>query len=143
MSLCLHVLLLPFLHQEVPMHRLSILCVALFILGSSDVTNAQDKKRDGKDDVVGARWEFEATYGEEVVTGTFRVYRKEVFLGGKKVGTVEPSSPTETKLVIDGHPKLNGTTVLTKTGQKPPIWRGKLQHKRGKEWKIVVRVKDR
>ncbi len=123
-----------------------ILRCLLFVIATLLTENSafcQATGSDGVDDVKGARWDFQATDGEEVVEkGFFRVADKVIYKGKKKVGKVEAESRTETKLLIDDFEKLNGKVTLKKVGEKPPVWEGTLKRKDGKRLKIKVTFKD-
>ena len=88
----------------------------------------------------GAIWTFKAVNGSEVVEGQYRVYRKEVFRGNRKVGVVKPKSANVTTLEITGFPKLNGTTILNRT--KGPHWEGTLKRDDGSKWVIDIDIKE-
>lgn len=121
--------------------RCSIFVVASLL--TSNVAFCQATGEDGVDDVKGARWDFQAFDGDEVVEkGFFRVADKVIYKGKKKVGKVEAESRTETKFYIDGFEKLNGKVTLKKVGEKPPVWEGTLKRKDGKRLKIKVTFKD-
>ncbi|MGL4461469.1 MAG: hypothetical protein ACRC1K_04895 [Planctomycetia bacterium] len=107
------------------------------------VQGASKPKKDGVADVVGTIWTFTAVKKGETETGKFRVYKKEVFKGDQKVGYVDPKDDDETKLVIDGFPKLNGTSILRKTKTRPVKWTGDLIHTDGSKWELTVVVKDK
>lgn len=117
--------------------------LAVATLLTSSTAFCQATGKDGVDDVKGARWDFQATDGDEVVEkGFFRVADKVIYKGKKKVGKVEAESRTETKFYIDGFEKLNGKVTLEKVGEKPPVWEGTLKRKDGKRLKIKVTFKD-
>lgn len=88
----------------------------------------------------GAIWEFKAINGSEEISGQYRVFKKEVFRGNRKVGVVKPKSATVTTLEITGFPKLNGTTVLHRVGG--PHWEGVLKRDDGSKWVITIDIKD-
>lgn len=119
----------------------------LFVLGLVLATcfsaaHAQPRK-DGVDDVRGARWGYTITRDRKTVKGEFRVLNHEVFQNGRKVGDVRPKGSTETVIVINGVPELNGRAVLTKTDTKPPVWKGELKRANGNVWPIEVIMTDR
>lgn len=103
--------------------------------------------KDGKDDVLGARWHYvidkKGDDNEDVEKGVFRVYKKVIYRKDRKVGLVHASSPTETKLEINDLPELNGTAKLRKVDAKPPVWKGVLVRKDGTKWKMTVEMRDR
>ena len=117
--------------------------VVFALLLTAESAFCQATGKDGVDDVKGARWDFHATEGAEVVEkGFFRVADKVIYKGKKKVGKVEAESRTETKLLIDNFEKLNGKVVLKKVEEKPPVWEGTLKRKDGKRLKIKVTFRD-
>ena len=121
--------------------RCSLLVVATLL--TENIAFCQATGKDGVDDVKGARWDFQATDGDEVVEkGFFRVADKVIYKGKKKVGKVEAESRTETKLLIDDFEKLNGKVVLKKIEEKPPVWEGTLKRKDGKRLKLKVTFRD-
>jgi hypothetical protein len=122
---------------------LSLIVVALVAAPGEAQDKKKKRKRDGKDDVVGTIWAFKATKGTETERGQFRVYLKDVFKGGDKVGVVIPKDNDETTMVIDGFKKLNGKVVLRRVGRNPTVWRGVLLHADGSKWDIVIDVKDK
>lgn len=118
------------------------LCVFnVFVLAA----NAQKTGKDGVDDVAGARWHYELTRDGEkkpFERGVFRVNNKVIYKGKTKVGVIQAQSRTETTLHIDGLPEINGVAKLKKTGEKPPIWEGRLERKAGKHFKMRVEFRD-
>ena len=121
--------------------RCSLLVVATLL--TENIAFCQATGKDGVDDVKGARWDFQATDGDEVVEkGFFRVADKVIYKGKKKVGKVEAESRTETKLLIDDFEKLNGKVVMKKIEEKPPVWEGTLKRKDGKRLKLKVTFRD-
>ena len=121
--------------------RCLLLVVAALLAENSAFCQVTGK--DGVDDVKGARWDFQATDGDEVVEkGFFRVADKVIYKGKKKVGRVEAESRTETKLLINNFEKLNGKVVLKKVEEKPPVWEGTLKRKDGKRLKMKVTFRD-
>src|SRR5947207_3008446 len=86
-----------------------------FSLGTRLVVAQANK--DGVDDVVGARWEYEihkVKDSDKSEKGLFRVKDKVIYRNNKKVGVIHAQSRTETTLLIDGLPELNGKATLTK-----------------------------
>ena len=128
---------------------LTLVSLALLTIAfSSGSALAQNKKgnKDGVDDVVGARWEYEIHMvgdKEQVEKGLFRIKDKVMYRNNKKVGEVHAQSATETKLTIDGLPEINGKATLKKVDEKPPVWRGHLVCKDGTKWKMKVEMRDR
>ena len=121
--------------------RCSLLVVATLL--TENIAFCQATGKDGVDDVKGARWDFQATDGDEVVEkGFFRVADKVIYKGKKKVGKVEAESRTETKLLIVDFEKLNGKVVMKKIEEKPPVWEGTLKRKDGKRLKLKVTFRD-
>ncbi len=107
---------------------------------------AQKGNKDGVDDVVGARWHYEIHMvgdKEHVEKGLFRIKDKVIYRNNKKVGEVHAQSDTETTLIINGLPELNGKATLKKVDEKPPVWRGHLVRKDGAKWKMKVEMRDR
>ena len=119
-----------------------VLLLAVACLAGEQLADAQQRK-DGKDDVVGARWQYVITHDKKKETGVFRVYNKEIFRGARKVGNVDPHGPDRTTLIVDGLPEINGRAELRKVGQRPPIWKGTLIRPNGSKWAMEVEVRDR
>jgi hypothetical protein len=123
--------------------------VALFILcGLAAPACAQEKKKDGVDDVKGAIWSYKINRDGREEEGQFRVYNLEVFRGKDKVGVVRPQGKgpqgrETTVLIIRQIPELNGRATLRKFEERPPVWRGKLERANGRIWDIEVEIKDR
>lgn len=121
-----------------------VLALALVAILVPATTFGQGKKKkDDTDNRVGTIWAFTAVDGSDVEKGQFRVYQKEVFKGARKVGYIEPKGRNQTTMVITDFARLNGTTELRKTGQRPPVWEGVLKRRGGSSWNIKVEVKDR
>lgn len=118
--------------------RCSIFVVASLL--TSNVAFCQATGEDGVDDVKGARWDFQAFDGDEVVEkGFFRVADKVIYKGKKKVGKVEAESRTETKFYIDGFEKLNGKVTFKKVwGETTSLGR----HAKTKRWQAVKDQSD-
>ena len=100
--------------------------------------------RDGKDDVVGTRWQYTLKNGQRVERGTFRVRNLTVFKGPSQVGVVlpNPKQPDESTLTITRLSDMNGVAVIRKTARKPPVWRGTLKKTDGTTWDLRIIVKD-
>jgi hypothetical protein len=116
------------------------------VMLSSGSALAQKGNKDGVDDVDGTRWHYEIDMvrdKEHVEKGLFRVKDKVIYRNNKKVGEIHAQSATETTLIIDGLPELNGKATLKKVDEKPPVWRGHLVRKDGTKWKMKVEMKDK
>ena len=90
----------------------------------------------------GLIWEFTAVKGSEVVKGQYRVFRKEVFKGARKVGVIQPISRDETTLEVTGFPLLNGKTHLHRARQESSDWVGTLTKDDGSKWAITIVIKE-
>ena len=92
-------------------HVLPVVLVAVVsLLSAVGRVAAEDKP---KDRVFGAIWSYKLTRdGAKPQKGTFRVYRDDVFLKDKKVGTVRRKGGGETVLTIGGIPQMIGTALL-------------------------------
>lgn len=119
----------------------SIACVVVVWFCLANPACAQD--RDGKDDVVGTIWRYTITNGNKKDNGQFRVYKKDIFKGSKKVGEVHPKDEDETTLVFTNYEEFKGKAVLRKTKTSPPTWNGTLHRQNGTHWKMEVVVKDK
>jgi hypothetical protein len=120
---------------------MALLVVTAFGISAS----AQTKGKDGVADVAGARWHYEITNGADkkpVEKGVFRVNEKVIYKGKDKVGLIKAQSRTETTLIIEHLPEINGTAKLKKVSEKPPIWEGTLERKGGKHFKMRVEFRD-
>jgi hypothetical protein len=105
-----------------------------------------DKKKDkgdGKDDVLGALWEFKLTREGRKEEGQFRVYQREIFRGGKKVGSVYIKDNDESSFKISGWPEMNGEATIRKVKQQPVVWKGDFTRANGQKWNIELEVKDK
>jgi hypothetical protein len=100
-----------------------------------------NKGKDGKDDIVGAVWEYTLKKGKETSSGQFRVSENRIFKGAKKVGKVEPNGD-ETTITITDWDEMNGTAKLTKNRRAPAGASGTLTKKDGSEWEMKVTWKD-
>lgn len=125
------------------MRRFTPACVLAVLALFASVAWGVGKGKDGKDDVVGARWNYTLTKGSEEVKGHFRVYKKEVFHGGDKVGTVDVKDEDETTITFFVNwPEMHGKAILRKHHNRPPGANGKLHKKDGSEWEMKVHWKD-
>ncbi len=105
-----------------------------------------DKKKDkgdGKDDVLGAIWEYKLTREGRKEEGQFRVYQREIFRGGKKVGSVYVKDNDESSFKISGWPEMNGEAKIRKVKQQPIVWKGDFTRENGQKWNIELEVKDK
>ena len=115
------------------LRRRSVPLYAFLMIGFCLPASGQTTGKDRVEDVVGARWHYEITNGTDkkpVEKGVFRVNQKIIYKGKNKVGAVQAQNQTETKLVIDGIPEINGKATLKKVGEKPPVWEGILERKK-------------
>src|SRR6476469_5758682 len=92
------------------------LVIALGLAAASDALAAPKKA----DNVMGAIWSYTLTKGDKKESGTFRVYKKEIFKGDKKVGHVDVKDEDETTLVFTDWSEMNGKADLRKTRKNPP-----------------------
>ena len=120
--------------------RLTLVGLAL-ALGLATVadTLAAPKK---PDNIMGAIWTYTLTKGDKKESGTFRVYKKEIFKGDKKVGHVTVKDEDETTLVFTDWSEMNGTATLRKTRKNPPTAGGTLHKKDGSDWEMKVQWKE-
>ncbi len=105
--------------------------------------DSDKKKGDGKDDVLGAMWEYKLTRDGRKETGQFRVYQRDIFRGGKKVGSVYIKDNDESSLKISGWPEMNGEATIRKVKQQPIVWKGDFTRENGQKWSIELEVKDK
>jgi hypothetical protein len=124
------------------MRRLILMQMLLVAFVCTTVYAEGKGHKDGKDDVMGARWAYTLTKGEEKASGHFRVYNKEVFKGAEKVGTVKAEDEDETTIEFTSWPEMDGTAVLRKTRRKPAGATGTLTKKDGSKWDMKVVVTD-
>jgi hypothetical protein len=97
-----------------------------------------------RDDIVGAMWKYTLKReGEAEKKGEFRVFRGEIFLKDKKIGTLHKKDEDESTLIIGGLPELNGTAVVRNIKKKPVTAVGKFRRTDGTEWEIRIEVFDR
>jgi hypothetical protein len=94
------------------------------------------------DNIMGVIWSYTLTKGDKKENGTFRVYKKEIFKGDKKVGHVDVKDEDETTLVFTDWSEMNGTATLRKTRKNPPTAGGTLRKKDGSEWEMKVQWKE-
>jgi hypothetical protein len=99
--------------------------------------------KDGKDDVVGALWEYTLTREGRKESGQFRVFQREIFRGGKKVGSVYIKDNDESSFKISGWPEMNGEATIRKVKQQPVIWKGDFTRENGQKWNIELEIKDK
>ena len=113
----------------------------VFAVGSGAVWGKGAKDKDDK--VMGALWKYRIEREGKIENGLFRVYKKDIFLKDKKVGTVDTKDEDETTLHITGIPELNGKAVLRKTRRNPPGATGKLKRDDGTTWEMTVVIDER
>ncbi len=101
------------------------------------------KKGDGKDDVLGALWEYKLTRDGRKESGQFRVYQHEIFRGNKKVGSVYIKDNDEASFDISGWPEMNGKATIRKVKQQPVVWKGDFTRENRQKWNIELEVKDK
>jgi hypothetical protein len=118
-------------------------CLLALTLASLTPLQALAKPKP-KDDVMGAIWKYTLKReGQPEEKGEFRVYKDEIFLEDKKIGSVHKKDEDETTLTFGGAPKLNGTATLRKTNKKPPVASGTLKKSDGTTWDMHVQIFDR
>jgi hypothetical protein len=123
-------------------HVLPVLVVTVVSLFAAGVHAAAEDKP--KDRVFGAIWSYKLTRdGAKPQAGTLRVYRDDVFLKDKKVGTVRRKGGGETLLTIGGIPEMKGTALLRKTERHPAVGVGKFKKEDGTEWDMRVEIDER
>ena len=123
-------------------HVLPVVVVTVVSLFSEGGQAAEKEKP--KDKVFGAIWSYKLTRdGAKEQAGTLRVYRDDVFVKDKKVGTVRRKGDGETLLTIGGIPEMKGTALLRKTGRNPAVGLGKFKKEDGTEWDMRVEIDER
>ena len=116
-----------------------VVCALAFTPAFAGPSEAQRKNN-----VVGSIWTFKFVRGPrgpqlERQEMTFRVYKYEIFVGPKKVGTIKPRGPMDSTLTIDGFPKMNGTATITKVRNRDPAqWQGTFKQDNGTEWRLSI-----
>ena len=116
-----------------------IVCAFVFMTAFAGLTEAQRKNS-----VVRSTWAFNFAKGPRGPNGenhkvNFRVYKYEIFVGPKKVGTIKPRGPMDSTLTIDGFPKRNGTATITKVRNRDPAqWQGTFKQDNGTEWRLSI-----
>ena len=124
------------------MRALWIVFIAVGLIAGLGTRAAFAKGKDAKDHVMGAIWEYTITRDGKKESGTFRVYKKEIFQKDKVVGTVDVKDEDETALYFTAMPELNGKAVLRKTRRHPTAAVGTLKKDDGTEWEMRVVVKE-
>jgi hypothetical protein len=119
-----------------------ILIPAMSLVVGLGAEAAFAKSKDAKDHVMGAIWEYTITREGQKESGTFRVYKKEIFLRDKVVGAVDVKDEDETALFFTAMPELNGKAVLRKTRRHPTAAVGTLKKDDGTQWEMRVVVKE-
>jgi hypothetical protein len=114
-----------------------VVLLPTLILASAD---DKTKKKNTKDDVTTATWEYKITKDKKEETGRLQITGPDVFIDGKKVGHVERTSAVQTAIVFTDHEQLKGKASMTKTKMEPPVWDGKLAKSDGTEWQIHLEL---
>ena len=124
--------------------RFHVLPVVVAVVSLFAAGGQAAEKEKPKDKVFGAIWSYKLTRdGAKEQAGTFRVYRDDVFLKDKKVGTVRRKGGGETLLTISGIPEIKGTALVRKTERHPAVGVGKFKKEDGTEWDMRVEIDER
>lgn len=103
--------------------RVLAACVTAAILAAG--ATAEDEKKDPKNDILGARWQFTAYEDKEVILEeTFRATTDgKIWKGGTEIGTWK-SVDKDTVTVDITKGKMAGTMKLELVNKKEKVYRG-------------------